>query len=63
MHMHAPPTPAKSAMHHFADAILSDRPHDATGEQGLIVMEILDAIYESARTGAPVRVASSFLIS
>ncbi len=63
MHMHAPPAPAKSAMHHFADAILSDRPHDATGEQGLIVMEILDAIYESARTRAPVRVASSFLTS
>ncbi len=59
MHMHTPPGPARSAMHHYADAILNDRPHDATGEQGLMVMEILDAIYESARTGAPVKVASA----
>ena len=43
-------------MHHYADAILNDRPHDASGEQGLIVMEILDAIYESARTGRPVAI-------
>jgi len=27
----------------------------ATGEQGLTVMRILDAIYESARAGAEVR--------
>lgn len=55
MHMHTPKEPARSAMHHYADAILNDRPHDAHGEQGLIVMQILDAIYASARTGAPVK--------
>jgi len=43
-------------MHDYAQAILSDTPHPAPGEQGLIVMQILDAIYESARTGAPVRI-------
>lgn len=48
---------AHSAMHDYAEAILGDRPHPAPGEEGLMVMEILDAIYESARTGAPVPMA------
>ena len=51
--LHPPTAPAYSAMHHFADAILRDLPHDADGRQGLIVMEILDAIYASAQTGLP----------
>lgn len=55
LHLHPPTTPAPSAMHDFAAAILTDRPHPASGEEGLAVMEILDAIYESARSGAPVR--------
>ncbi|OYU68510.1 MAG: dehydrogenase, partial [Burkholderiales bacterium PBB5] len=45
-----------SAMHDYAQAILTDTPHPAPGEEGLVVMEILDAIYESARTGAPVQI-------
>jgi predicted dehydrogenase len=56
-HIHTPPTPAKSAMFEYADAILQGRPHPAPGEQGLIVMQLLDAIYESARSGAPVSLA------
>lgn len=55
LHLHQAATPAPSAMHDYADAILNDRPHPAPGEEGLIVMELLDAIYESARTGAPVK--------
>jgi predicted dehydrogenase len=47
---------SKSAYHTFADAILSGRPHPATGQEGLRVMQILDAIYESSRTSEPVRV-------
>ena len=43
------------AMTHFADCILDDKPHIATAEEGLIVQELLDAIYESARIGEPVR--------
>lgn len=54
LHLHQAATPAPSAMHDYADAILHDRPHPAPGEEGLVVMELLDAIYESARTGAPV---------
>jgi predicted dehydrogenase len=45
-----------SAMVHFVDAIMEDRPHIATGEEGLLVMEILDAIYRSAIQGQPVRI-------
>ena len=55
IHLHPPATPAKSGMHDFAQAVLADTPHPASGEQGLVVMELLDAIYESARSGAPVK--------
>jgi len=58
IHLRPPVAPAPSSMHDFAEAILTDAPHPAPGEEGLIVMEILDAIYESAHTGAPVRIAS-----
>lgn len=57
--LHAPPTVAPSGMHDFAAAILGDTPHPADGSEGLLVMEILDAIYASARTGAPVRIVGS----
>ena len=57
--LHPPAQPAHSAMHHFADALLRNIPHDADARQGLIVMEILDAIYASAQTGAPVQIASA----
>jgi predicted dehydrogenase len=57
MHMCPPTALAKSAMHDYAEAILSAQPHPAGGDQGLVVMEILDALYESARTGAPVKIA------
>ncbi len=56
MKLHPPVPAAKSSMVHFADCILNDRPHVADGSEGLIVMQLLDAIYESARTGAPVRI-------
>lgn len=58
VHLHPPAQPAPSAMHDFAAAILADAPHPAPGEHGLVVMEILDAVYESARRGEPVRIAS-----
>ncbi len=58
MHLHPPAAPAPSAMHDFAAAILAGNPHPAPGEEGLVVMEILDAIYESARRGEPVRIAA-----
>jgi predicted dehydrogenase len=42
--------------YHFVEAIVNDRPHIATGEEGLIVMEILDALYQSSETGRPVQI-------
>jgi len=54
--VNTPTTPARSAMHHYADAILHDRAHDADGAQGLVVMEILDALYASAQSGKPVAI-------
>ncbi len=45
----------KSAMHHFVSSILEDTPHDADGTQGLVVMEILDALYKSASEKKPVQ--------
>ncbi len=44
---------------HFVDAILHDTPHTATGEEGLLVQEILDALYESAASGQAVNFASA----
>lgn len=51
-----PKTDEHNPMYHFVDAILNDAPHTATGEEGMIVMEILDALYRSAATGQPVRI-------
>ncbi|MDE2457201.1 MAG: Gfo/Idh/MocA family oxidoreductase [Burkholderiales bacterium] len=56
IHLHPPAQPAPSGMHDFAQAILSGEPHPAPGEDGLVVMQILDAIYASARSGEPVRI-------
>ncbi len=56
MKLHGVKPLAQGAMAHFVDAIQNKRAHIATGEEGLIVMELLDAIYKSARTGKPVKV-------
>jgi len=57
MKLHPPvPDCPLSAMHYFADCILNDEPHMATGEEGLLVTEIMDAIYASAEKGGPVRI-------
>jgi predicted dehydrogenase len=50
---------AQSAMAHFVECIRNNKPHIATGEEGLIVMEILDAIYQSAKSGQPVWIGHS----
>jgi predicted dehydrogenase len=49
--------PSLNAMYHFVDSIVHDTLHTATGEEGMLVMEILDAIYQSAEEGRPVRIA------
>ena len=54
--LHPPVPGVKGAMYHFVDSIVQNRPHLATGEEGLVVMELLDAIYRSAATGSPVKI-------
>ncbi|MBA2481262.1 MAG: Gfo/Idh/MocA family oxidoreductase [Planctomycetes bacterium] len=54
-----PPFPeAKNAYHHFVEAIRDDKPHMATGEDGVAVQELLDAIYQSAAEGRPIEMTS-----
>jgi predicted dehydrogenase len=47
---------ALNPMYHFVDTIVNNKLHLATGEEGLIVMEILDVLYQSAATGKPVQI-------
>jgi predicted dehydrogenase len=56
MKLHAPFAPVTSAMYHFVDSILNEKAHIASGEEGLLVMEILDALYRSAAEGRPVEI-------
>lgn len=56
MKVHPPLKPVPNPMNHFIDSIVNNVPHIATGEEGLLVMQLLDAIYESAATGAPVQI-------
>jgi predicted dehydrogenase len=52
----SPLGPATNVRQAFLDAILNDTPVPCTPEQGLVINTILDAIYESAQTGAPVKI-------
>ncbi|MEA2012443.1 MAG: Gfo/Idh/MocA family oxidoreductase [Verrucomicrobiota bacterium] len=54
--LHPPIPDAHNAMYHFADSILNNTLHTARGEEGLIVMKLLDAIYESAKQGRPIEI-------
>lgn len=56
MKLHPPVPGAHSAMYHYVDSILNHTPHIATGAEGLIVMELLDAIYKSSEEGQPVKI-------
>ena len=56
MQPHGKAQDGTSPMGHFVDCILNNVPHTATGEEGLLVMEILDAIYASAEKGEPIKI-------
>lgn len=43
------------AVAHFVHCVRNNLPVESTGEQGLALMAIIDALYESARTGREVR--------
>jgi len=44
------------AVHHFVDCALNNKVPNSPGEHGLIGLKIIDAIYESARTGHEVAI-------
>ena len=50
-------SPVKTIRQAFLDAILNDTEVPCTPEQGLVVNKILDAVYKSAATGGPVKIA------
>ena len=43
---------------HFVDCVLNNTPCRAPAEDGVTLMKILDAVYESARTGHEVQIAN-----
>jgi predicted dehydrogenase len=47
--------PVPPSCHEFANSILENRAPLATADQGITVMRILDAVYESARRGHEIR--------
>lgn len=56
MKLHPPLAPVPTPMYHFVESILKGTPHIATGAEGLRVMEILDALYQSASQDRPIQV-------
>lgn len=56
MKLHPPYPPVSSSYYHFVDCLVTGKPHLATGEEGLRVMQILDALYQSAAEGRPVKI-------
>lgn len=48
--------PVHTSYYCFIESILGNAAPVATGEEGLIVMELLDALYKSATTGKPVQI-------
>jgi predicted dehydrogenase len=57
MKLHPPMPAVPSPMYHFIESIVTDTPHIATADDGLMVQELLDALYRSAETGKPVKVS------
>ena len=55
----APLGPRTNVRQAFLDAILNDTAVSCTPEQGLTINRMLDAIYESAASGVPVRMANA----
>jgi predicted dehydrogenase len=43
------------AVAHIVESVKNNRPVKATGEQGLTLITIINALYESAQTGKEVR--------
>lgn len=57
MKLHPPVPDCKSGFYGFVESVINDTPVPAPGEHGVIVMRLLDAIYESAKKGVPIRLS------
>ena len=57
MQLHPPLQGVTNSLCSFIDSIINNEPHIASAEQGVVVMRLLDAIYESAATGQPIKIA------
>ncbi len=57
MKLHPPVPACKDGFYEFVESIINDTPVPAPGEHGVIVMKLLDAIYESAEKGVPIRIS------
>lgn len=51
-----PLAPKKTIRQAFLDAIINDTETPCSPAQGLVINKILDAVYESAQTGSPVKI-------
>jgi predicted dehydrogenase len=56
LHLHPPVAECKNPYYSFVDAIVKNKPFLVSPEQGVTVMKLLDALYESAATGKPVKI-------
>lgn len=55
--LHPPLNAVPPSMAHFVDTILNNATPIVRAEEGLLVMELLDAIYRSAKLGEPVKIS------
>ena len=53
--LHEPAPLPHPAMWHFVEAVTTETLHPADGRQGLVVQRLLDALYQSADSGEPVK--------
>ncbi|QDT16370.1 Gfo/Idh/MocA family protein [Alienimonas californiensis] len=54
--LHEPAPVPHPSMWEFIEAIREDKPHPADGREGLTVQYLLDALYDSAASGEPVKI-------
>ena len=57
LHLHPPVAECHNPYYTFIDAIVKDEAFLVAPEEGVTVMKLLDALYESAATGKPVKLA------
>ena len=57
LHLHPPIAECHNPYYTFVDALVKGEPFVVTPEQGVTVMKLLDALYESAASGKPIKIS------